>query len=57
MLPGGVLLHLSRQGRPGTDQRHIPLEDIEQLRQFIDGVLAKEFADVGPARVIFDFED
>src|SRR5437879_268132 len=40
-----------------TNQAHIPLQHIPQLRQFVEAVLAKKTAEPGDARIIGDFEE
>lgn len=46
------LLFFARQVRARADEAHLALDDIEDLRQFIEAVLADEFADFRDARVV-----
>ena len=39
---GRVAPHLGRQGRAGTDEAHVAGDDVDQLRQLVDGVAAHE---------------
>ena len=38
-------VHEVRAFRPGTDQAHVPAQDVQQLRQFVDRAAAQELAD------------
>lgn len=42
-----------RPFRAGTDEAHVAVEDVEDLRQFVQASGADEFADFGNARVVF----
>lgn len=42
-----------RPFRSGTDEAHVAVEDVEDLRQFVQASGADEFADFGNARVVF----
>src|SRR5437899_4335856 len=42
--------------RPWTDNAHITLEHIEELRQFINAVLAKETSQAGDAGIVHNLE-
>lgn len=42
-----------RPFRAGTDEAHVAVEDVEDLRQFVQAGGADEFADFGNARVVF----
>ena len=46
-----VVLHDEWHFRPGADERHIPQQDIQQLRQLIQAGSAKQSSDAGDARV------
>ena len=53
---GVFLFELFDEVRPfwsGTDEAHVAVEDIENLRQFVEPGGADEFADFGNARVVF----
>ena len=41
----------------GPDQAHLAAQDVEELGQLIEAVLAQELPDGGDARVIGNFED
>src|SRR5262245_38558366 len=43
--------------RARPDQRHLALEDVDQLRQLVERGLAQEAADRGDPRVILDLEE
>lgn len=45
-------LFFARQVRARADKAHLALDDIEDLRQFIEAVLADELANFRDARVI-----
>ncbi len=51
-----VLRHLRRQRRPRADQRHASVDDVEQLRQFVQRPLAQEAPDRGHPGIITHFE-
>src|SRR6266576_1759530 len=40
-----------------ANQAHIPLQDIPELRQFVETVLAKKASEPGNARIICDFKE
>src|SRR6185437_4535173 len=42
--------------RPRTHDAHIALKYIEELREFVNAVLAKETAEASDARIVHDFE-
>lgn len=42
-----------RPFRSGTDEAHVAVEDVEDLRQFVQAGGADEFADFGNARIVF----
>src|SRR5437016_13035117 len=42
---------------PRTNQAHIPFQDIPELGQFVEAVLAKQAAEPRNARIIGDFEE
>lgn len=42
-----------RPFRSGTDEAHVAVEDIEDLRQFVQASGADEFTDFGNARIVF----
>lgn len=46
------LLFLAWQVRAWADEAHLALDDVEDLRQFVEAVLADEFADLRDARVV-----
>src|SRR6185312_15635434 len=37
--------------RPGTDNAHAPLQSIDELRQFVEGILPQESPDTGYASI------
>lgn len=45
-------LFLTRQVRAWADETHLALDDVEDLRQFVEAVLADELADLRDARVV-----
>ncbi len=52
----GVKLDFARQGRPGADEGHIALEDIDQLGQLVEAGAAEDAAEGGDSRVALHFE-
>src|ERR1700675_332627 len=44
-------------GRPRTNQRHLPTQHVYKLRQFIQAGLANESSDGGYSRIFLDFEN
>ena len=50
-VPHFISLVLVSDRRPGANKRHIPAENIPELRQLIQTGLAKEFADCGDSRI------
>ena len=52
-----VVGHLRGQRRSWADERHIALEDIQQLGQLVDARFAEYPADRCNARVVLDFEN
>lgn len=53
---GVFLFELFDEERPfrsGTDEAHVAVEDVENLRQFVQAGGADEFTDFGNARVVF----
>src|SRR5277367_839269 len=55
-LPGLVELHFFGNRRARTHQRHVALEDVPQLRPFVDRKFAQEAAQAGEPWVVGDFE-
>src|SRR3954447_15009929 len=51
-----VLLDLSLQRRAGADQRHVPAQHVDQLRQLVGRVPAQHAAYPRDARVVFALE-
>src|SRR5579862_82998 len=48
---------VSNWKRPGSDEAHLPLQDIEQLRQFVHAGSAQQFSKPRNSRVVLDFEN
>src|SRR5215217_3066062 len=46
---------LDGQVRPGTDQAHLSLEHVPELRQLVEAGLAQQTPDPGHARVVLQF--
>ena len=51
-----VLPHFAGQRRTRTDDAHVAAQNIEELRQLIQRILAQESAQPGDARVVGDLE-
>lgn len=51
-----VLVEFADGRRTGADEGHIALEDVPELREFVEARLADEAADLRDARVIFHLE-
>ena len=56
LLPGEEL-HFPGQGRTRADQRHLPAQNVEQLRQLVDAEPAQESTDGGYSGVVLELED
>src|SRR5690606_30540216 len=56
-LPPLVALHLACDGRTRTDEAHVALEHVQELRQLIEAELAKDAADRRHARIAPHLED
>src|SRR5258708_21588426 len=52
-----VLLDLARQRRPWSNQAHLPLEDVDQLRQLVEARPAEERADLADPWIVTHLED
>ena len=57
LVVAGVVAHLRGQRRAGPHQGHLPLEDVDQLRQLIQAGTAQEAAHTGDARIFGNLED
>lgn len=55
-LIGGVLAHLTRKGGTWTDDRHVALQNIDELWQLVDAGLADEMTHARNSWVIFYLE-
>jgi len=55
-LPHLIQLHFDRQRGPGTNDTHIPFEDVDQLRDFIDAEFAENTPDFRDPRIVFHLE-
>lgn len=51
-----VLVEFADGRRAGADEGHVALEDVPELREFVEARLADEAADLRDARVIFHLE-
>src|SRR6202522_4623454 len=51
-----VTLSLADDRRPRAHHAHIPAQNIQKLRQFVEGVLTQETAKGRDARVVADLE-
>ena len=56
-VPNIVDVKLITNGRPRSDQRHLTLQHIPELREFIHAGTTHEPADPGDARIVGDFVD
>src|SRR5439155_25629551 len=56
-LPRFVLLDLARDGRARAYDGHLAAEDVDELRELVDAVLANEAADGGDPRIALHLED
>ena len=56
-LPLLVAGDLLRERRAGADERHLPLQDVPELRDLVEGEAAEEAAEGGDARVVRRLED
>src|SRR5262249_9641766 len=54
-VPGFVAFNLVWDGRSRADQRHLALEDVEELREFVDAQAAKEGADAREPAAVDEF--
>src|SRR6185437_3598038 len=52
-----VLPYLARHWRPRADERHVPREHVEQLRQLVEAEPAQHSADTRHARIILQLEE
>src|ERR1043166_9307295 len=55
-MPRFVLLELVRQRRTWPDEGHLPTQDVDELRQFVQACLAEHATDAGNPRVVRQFE-
>src|ERR1017187_4668105 len=51
-MPWVVVLHLGRDGRPGSDEAHVADENIPELRKLVDAGAAQEMPERSDARVV-----
>ena len=51
-----VFLHLFGEGRTGSDNAHVATQHVEELRQFVQRILAQEPAQPGGAGIVRDLK-
>src|SRR5262249_35757599 len=54
-VPGFVTFNLVGDGRSRADQRHLALEDVEDLRQFVNAQASKQGADARDPAAVDEF--